>query len=140
MNPGTPLFYIAKAMPAFGLLCTMAGFVAAVTVTFTDERRRRIAEMLRDAIRLSKQTMSQASQEAEIDQAQFQRQIEMTEGSLKRLAMQPDACWQWLGVSIAAQFGIPEDAKRALLLEQASTGVKRMQRMDAIEAQDRRRA
>jgi hypothetical protein len=75
---------------------------------------------VRDAIQLSKQTMRQAAQEAEIDQAQFQRQIEMAEGSLKRLAMQPASFWQWLGVTIAAEFGIPAEVEQATRLARAS--------------------
>jgi hypothetical protein len=116
----TALFALAVVVPA--------------TVTLTDDQRRRVVRAVREAIQLSKQTMRQAAQEAEIDQAQFQRQIEMAEGSLKRLAMQPEAFWQWLGVTIAAEFGMPADAKRAARLALASMGLKRMARAGISDA------
>lgn len=108
------LFALAVAIPA--------------VVVLSDDRRRRVSRVMRDAVVLSKQTMRQAAQEAEIDQAQFTKQIELTEGSLKRLAMQPDAFWQWLAVTITGEFGMPTEAKRAARLALASLCLKRMAR------------
>lgn len=110
----TALFALAVAAPAI--------------IALSDDRRRRVARVMRDAVVLSKQTMRQAAQEADVDQAQFTRQIELSEGTLKRLAMQPDAFWQWLAVTIAAEFGMPAEAKRAARLALASFGLKRMAR------------
>ncbi len=111
-------------------LATLVG-LAACGAVLTDVRRRRVSRVLRDAIALSQQTMLRAAQEAEIDQAQFTRQIDLEAGALKRLAMQPDAFWQWLSVTIAAEFGMPAEAKRAARLALASVGLKRMARMSA---------
>jgi hypothetical protein len=102
----------------FALAC-----VVPAAVTLDDERRRQIVRVFRDAITLSKQTMRMASQEAEIDQAQFQRQIEMEQGSLKRLAMQPDTFWQWLAVTIAAEFGVPMEVEHGARLAHARAAV-----------------
>lgn len=119
-------------------------FALAVTipaaVTLTDERRRRITRVFREAIEHSVKTGRLAAQEAEIDQTQFTRQLEMTEGSLKRLAMQPDTFWQWLGVTIAAEFGMPAEAQRAARLALASVGLKRMARAKALPAAAKERA
>jgi hypothetical protein len=101
------------------------------TVAFNDGVRRRHARLLREAIRLAGLTMTRASQEAELDQAQFTRQAEMHEGSLKRLAMLPSAFWQWYAVVLAAEFGMPIEAQRAAKLALASVGRKRMARAGA---------
>jgi hypothetical protein len=79
-----------------------------VAVAFSDELRRKHEQLIRDAIQLSKMSMLRASQEAEIDHAQFRRQVEMLEGSHKRLAMQPVEFWQWYAVAIAQAFGLPD--------------------------------
>ena len=107
-----------------------------ILVSLTDDRRRRVTRVLRSAVESTPElrTMRRASQEAEIDQPQFQRQLEMTEGSLKRLAMQPDAFWQWLAVAIAVEFGIPREAQRAARLALASMGRKRMMRAALVPA------
>lgn len=108
-------------------IATVVGAIG-VGVTLTEAQRRRVSGVLREAIALSKQTMLRASQEAEINQAQFTRQIDLIDGSLKRLAMQPDAFWQWLAVAIAREFGMPSEAKRAARLALATVGLKRMAR------------
>ncbi len=108
----------------------LLGF-ACVGVTLTDARRRRVARALRTAVALSQQSMLRASQEAEISQAQFTRQIDLDEGTLRRLAMQPDAFWQWLSVTICEEFGMPSEAKRAARVALATLGLKRMARMSA---------
>jgi len=137
----SPLFLWLVSNPyiALGLAFSLAFGLSPVLVTLSDDRRRRIAMALRDAIRLSNQTMRQAAQEAEMDQAQFQRQIEMTEGTLKRLAMQPEAFWQWLGVTVSAEFGLPVEAQRAAKLAFATRGLKRQARMQMETRQGERR-
>jgi hypothetical protein len=101
-------------------------FAAFFGVALTDELRRRHERALRDAIHLSGSTMLQASQEAEIDQAQFTRQIQLLEGSHKRLAMQPRAFWRWYAVTLTSEFGLPTEAKRAARLALAAIGRKHM--------------
>src|SRR6185436_9732916 len=136
-----PIFMWLVSNPFIALtlaLMCIVGF-SPVLVTLSDDRRRRIAMAFRDAIRLSNQTMRQAAQEAEMDQAQFQRQIEMTEGTLKRLAMQPEAFWQWLGVTVSAEFGLPVEAQRAAKLAFATRGLKRMARAEMETRQAERR-
>ena len=103
--------------------------LGVLAVALTDARSRLITATLRDAIRLSDSTMRQAAQEAEIDQAQFQRQIELVEGSLKRLGMQRDEFWQWWAVTIADAFGMPRVAQRAARMALATAGRRRMARM-----------
>ncbi len=100
-------------------------------VALTDARRRRVARMFREALDASQPTMLRAAQDAEIDQAQFTRQIDLEAGTLRRLAMQPDAFWQWLAVAIMDEFGMPAKAKRAARLALATFGLKRMARMSA---------
>lgn len=108
--------------------------LAIIGVLLCDARSRRITATIRDAIRLSDSTMRQAAQEAEIDQAQFQRQIELVEGSLKRLGMQRDAFWQWWAVMIAEEFGMPRIAQRAARMALASAGRRRMARIPRASA------
>ena len=100
------------------ILCTIA-----LTVCLTSDLQRRHERVLRAAISKSGQTMLQASQEAEIDKAQFTRQIQMLEGSHKRLVMQPVAFWQWLAVEIAAEFGLPRELETAGRLQRAVQSV-----------------
>src|SRR6185436_15716571 len=126
-----PIFMWLVSNPFIALTLSamcIVGF-SPVLVTLSDDHRRRIAMAIRDAIRLSNQTMRQAAQEAEIDQAQFQRQIEMAEGTLKRLAMQPEAFWQWFGITLSQSFGLPVEAQRAAKLAFATRGLKRQARM-----------
>ncbi len=91
-----------------------------VAVCLTTDLQRRHEKILREAIAKSGQTMLQASQEAEIDKGQFTRQIQMIEGSHKRLAMQPVAFWQWLAVAIVAEFGLPQELETAGRLQRAA--------------------
>jgi hypothetical protein len=105
--------------------------VAFVGVALTDEMRRRHERVLRRALELSGATMQQAAQEAGIDKAQFTRQIQLIEGSLKRLAMQPVAFWQWYAVVLTEAFGLPSEAKRAARLALAIMGRKHMARIAA---------
>lgn len=85
-------------------LAALAGAVA-----LTDDLRRTHERLIRDAVRLSGATMLQAAQEAEIDPAQFTKQAAQAEGSHKRLAMQPRAFWQWYGLAILREFGLPDE-------------------------------
>lgn len=109
----------------------MALGVVLTAVAFSDDLRRRHERILRDAFRMANLTISQASQEAEIDQAQLTRQLGMQEGTHKRLVMQPVAFWQWLAVAIAKEFGLPAELERAARLERATKARKRMARADA---------
>lgn len=86
-------------------------------VVLTADLQRRHESVIRKAITKSGQTMLQASQEAEIGQGQFTRQIQMLEGSLKRLAMQPQAFWQWWAVEIVNEFGLPQELHVARQLD-----------------------
>jgi hypothetical protein len=111
--------------PAVIVSCALVG------VVLTDELRRLHERLVRDAVQRSGATMLSAAQEAEIDQAQFTRQIQLLEGSHKRLAMQPRAFWQWYALAIVNAFGLPREARRAVSLELAALGRKRMSRMEA---------
>jgi len=93
--------------------------VLVVAVCFTADLQRRHERILRNAIAKSGQTMLQASQEAELDNAQFMRQIKMLEGSHKRLVMQPVEFWRWLAVEITREFGLPAELETAGRLERA---------------------
>lgn len=86
------------------LLATVVG-----AVVLTDDLRRQHTRALRDAIQRSGSTMLRAAQEAEIDQSQFTRQVDMLEGTHKRLAMQPVAFWQWYALALFAAFGPPDE-------------------------------
>lgn len=123
-----------QPFPLF-VLCIVA--VAMLGVVLSEARSRRITGTVRAAIRLSDSTMRQAAQEAEIDQAQFQRQIELVEGSLKRLGMQRDEFWQWWAVTIAEEFGMPRVAQRAARMALASAWRRRMARMTTLRASER---
>jgi fructoselysine-6-P-deglycase FrlB-like protein len=96
-----------------------------VGVALSDELRRLHERILRDAVRLSGATMLSASQEAEINQAQFTKQIQMLEGTHKRLAMQPVEFWQWYAVALADAFGMPRELRRAARLDRAVRGRKK---------------
>jgi hypothetical protein len=117
------------------ILGTLIGSAVA-TVVLSDDLRRTHERALRTAIQLSGSTMRLAAQEAEIDQAQFTRQIQLAEGSLKRLAMQPKRFWQWYAVALAQEFGIPVEARRAGKLAVAALGRKRMARADMRAARE----
>jgi hypothetical protein len=114
--------------PAMLCSCVLMG------VALTEEVRRLHERILRDAVRLSGGTMLSAAQEAEIDQAQFTRQVQLLEGSHKRLAMQPRAFWQWYAVAIVNALGLPRDVRRAAHLQLAALGRKRMTHMSAAGA------
>jgi hypothetical protein len=101
-------------------MITMLFCALAVSVCLTADLQRRHERVLRNAISKSGQTMLQAAQEAEIDKGQFTRQIQMIEGSHKRLAMQPIAFWQWLAVEIVSEFGLPKELETAARLQAAS--------------------
>jgi fructoselysine-6-P-deglycase FrlB-like protein len=96
-----------------------------VGVALSDELRRLHERLVRDALRLSGATMLSASQEAEINQAQFTKQIQMLEGTHKRLAMQPVEFWQWYAVALADAFGMPRELRRAARLDRAVRGRKK---------------
>ena len=88
-----------------------------LAVCIGPDAHRRHERILRAAIAKSGQTMLQAAQEAEIDKGQFTRQIQLVEGSHKRLAMQPKEFWQWFAVEIAREFGLPAELETAARLE-----------------------
>jgi len=88
-------------------------------VVFSPDAQRRHERILRNAIARSGQTMQQASAEAEINNAQFMRQIKLIEGSHKRLAMQPDEFWRWYAVEIVKEFGLPAELETAGRLQRA---------------------
>ena len=81
------------------------------------ERHSRI---LRDTIAKTGRTVLRAAQDAEISHQQFLRQIEMQEGSHKRLAMQPKEFWQWYAVLLAKEFGLPAELETAARLRDVS--------------------
>lgn len=113
----------------FVLLAVMALSMGLVGATVSEDDRRRHEQAIRNAIRLAGMTMLRAAQEAEIDQAQLTRQIRLVEGTLKRLAMQPRAFWQWYAIELMSAFGLPAEARRAMRLALASVGLHRMARM-----------
>lgn len=116
----------------------LAGVLGAVT--FSDDLRRTHQRLLRDAIQLSKMTMLRASQEAEIDHAQFRRQVEMLEGSHKRLAMLPPEFWSWYGCLLVQQFGLPPEMRRSARLVLALIGRKRTAKANIAAAADVKRS
>ena len=87
-----------------------------VAVVLAPDVQRRHERILRAAILKSGQTMLQASQEAAIDKGQFTRQVQLIEGSHKRLAMQPDAFWRWYGLLLLHEFGMPVEVETAVQL------------------------
>lgn len=111
------------------LVTLLLSGTALITATISDDDRRRHEQAIRNAIRLAGMTMLQAAQEAGIDQAQFTKQIQLIEGSLKRLAMQPKAFWRWYAIELSAAFGMPTEAKRSMRLALATMGTKRTVRM-----------
>ena len=90
-----------------------------LAVALGPDAQRRHERILRAAIAKSGQTMLQAAQEAEIDKGQFTRQVQLIEGSHKRLAMQPDEFWQWFAVEITREFGLPAELETATRLHRA---------------------
>lgn len=90
-----------------------------LAMAFSPDTQRRHERILRRAIVRSVETMQRASQEAEIDKAQFTRQVQMLEGSHKRLAMLPDDFWRWYAVEIASEFGLPAELDTARRLDRA---------------------
>jgi hypothetical protein len=91
-----------------------------VGVALTADMKRRHEKVLRNAIVRSGQTFQQAAAEAEINQAQFTRQLQLEEGSHKRLAMQPVTFWQWLAVEITREFGLPAEVETGAKLGQVA--------------------
>jgi len=111
-------------------------FLAALT----DETRRTHERILREAIARAGQTLDQAAREADIDPKQFTRQLQLVEGSHKRLAMQPKAFWQWLAVGLADTFGLPQEVKQAYRLHRRARSFKRMARMTMAPQQRERQS
>ncbi len=89
----------------------------AVGVMLTADLQRRHETVLRTAITKAGLSMKEAAAEADLDKGQFTRQLQMLEGSFKRLAMQPVAFWQWYAVAIAKEFGLPQELDVAQQLE-----------------------
>jgi hypothetical protein len=102
-----------------------------IAVPLTDDRKRRCAKVLCDSFGLAKMPMKQAAAEAGRDQAQVTRQIHAQEGSLGTLYAQPDTFWQWFAISIAQEFGLPKEVRRAGLLRRVVIGHKRQLRLRA---------
>lgn len=106
-------------------------FIPICGVPLTDDRRRRFAKMLRASLRQADLTLDQGAQEAERNVRQFARQINGEEGSIPSLMRQPDTFWRWLGVEIASEFGIPQLARRAMLLRRVTVDRRRQLRLSA---------
>lgn len=102
-------------------------FLLLIAVAFSADARRRHERILRNALIRSGSTVLQGAQEAEIGHPQFTRQLQMLEGSHKRLAMQPDAFWQWFAVEIVREFGIPAEVRAARRLHRAARSVAKME-------------
>lgn len=99
-----------------------------VGVALSDDLCRLHRRLLGEAIEHAHMTMQQASAEAEISQAQFTRQLQGIEGSLKRLWMLPLTFWQWYGLVLVSHFGLPPLAQRAARAAFAWFAVRRMRR------------
>ncbi len=99
------------------MITTALLFVLAMA--FCPDTARRHERILRTAIAKSGQTVQQAAAEAEISQAQFTKQLQLLEGSHKRLAMQPVEFWRWYAVEITREFGLPEELETAGRLQRA---------------------
>jgi hypothetical protein len=100
-------------------MITVMVAVAVAAVALTPDLQRRHERVLRNAIAKSGQTVQQAAMEADIDQGQFTRQLQLAEGSHKRLAMQPIAFMQWLAVEITREFGLPAEIETGAALGKA---------------------
>ena len=90
-----------------------------LAVVIGPDVQRRHERILRNAIARSGSTVLRAAQEAEIGHPQFTRQIQLIEGSHKRLAMQPVEFWQWFAVEITREFGLPAELETAGRLQRA---------------------
>lgn len=108
------------------LVSLVAGLGAVVAVALSVDRRDRHAKLLREAISKAGQTLDQSAREAEMDIAQFRRQVDLVEGSHKRLVMQPDRFWQWYGLVILLQYGLPKELRLARKLSRVLVEEKRM--------------
>jgi hypothetical protein len=93
---------------------------APAAVAMTDAVRRLHASLLRHASDLAYHSQGRAAQEADLDQAQWRRQIDQIEGTHKRLAMQSDEWWQWYAVVIAQHFGVPGEVRIGHALERSA--------------------
>ncbi len=99
-----------------------------ICIAVSDDVRRQHETMLRNALEHAHLTMQQASAEAEINQAQFTRQIQGLEGSLKRLWMLPPVFWQWYALELLAFYGLPTLVQRAARAAFGWFALKRMRR------------
>lgn len=107
--------------------------IPLITITLTDERRRQIANLFWDAFRHNDQSPGSAAIEAERDRRQFARQVDGHEGSMPSFMRQPDTFWQWLGVAILDEFGLPRELERAAQLRRMVKGRKRMARAEPAD-------
>jgi len=102
-----------------------------VTVTLTDERKRRCAKVLRDALRDADISLDLAAQEVERNVRQVARQLAGDEGSLTTLFKLPDHFWRELGLGILAEFGYSKKARAAARARAFVIGKRRQLRMAA---------
>jgi hypothetical protein len=111
-----------------------------VAIPLTEDRKRQCAKVLRDSLRLADLTLDRAALEAERNARQVARQIAGEEGSLTTLYAQPDTFWRWLAISIAQEFGLPKEVRRAGLLRRVVIGHKRQLRLQMAARKDERSA
>lgn len=97
-------------------------------VTLTDDRRRKVARIYREAIAHGYESFDQSAQEAERDRRQFARQIDGLEGSQGSFMRQTDRFWQWLGLLLVTEFGLPREARLAAKLRPIRAQRKQMAR------------
>ena len=95
------------------IILLIVSILLCLAVVIGPDAQRRHERILRNAIAKAGQPVLQAAQEADISQAQFTRQLQMLEGSHKRLAMQPVEFWQWYGLAILQEFGLPKEVETA---------------------------
>lgn len=98
--------------------------IACLTIPVTDDLRRTHEQLLRNALRHANLTIDQASREAEINRAQFTRQLQAIEGSLKRLQMLPADFWRYWALELLGYYGLPKLVRRAIRVGLAIVGLR----------------
>ena len=118
-----------------------------IIVALSMEDRRKLARVFRAPLQHLDgmgRSLDAAAREASDDRErplnvrQFARQLEGVEGSLENLWKQGVGYLQWLAVYLAAEYGVPKETRRALLLRRASVTRKAMARADLRAAEKER--
>jgi hypothetical protein len=109
--------------------------IPLLTVTLTEEEKRRAARVFRAPLNHLGRSLDCAAREAsdgrerEMDVRQLARQLSGDEGSLQSLWKQGREYLQWLAVEIVTEYGLPKETRRAMLLRRVSVARKAQARM-----------